>query len=187
MSLWIKTNIKRALILTFVLFFSFSTYGQGSKEAVPSVGERLFFGGNLGLQFGTITDIEVSPIVGYWILPRINVAMGPQYRFYKYNDVKANIYGGKAYTELYLIQDLNNFIPLGVNIGLFIHLEDEFLIYNPNNQETANQTLNTILFGGGISQPISINSSANIIALWAIGGNGYEYYGSPEIRIVFIF
>src|SRR5664279_2012655 len=58
-------------------------YDQKSEDETPAFKERLFFGGNIGLMFGTITDIELSPIVGYWLLPRLAIAAGPEYRFYK--------------------------------------------------------------------------------------------------------
>lgn len=179
--------MKKVVFLFLIISSSQITHAQGTDEVAPAAIERLFFGGNFGLQFGTITDIEVSPIVGYWVLPRIAVALGPQYRFYKVNDSKTNIIGGKAYTEFYLFQNLNDYLPIGANVGVFLHLEDEILMYNNIQNEINDQLLNTVLFGGGISQPLGIRSSANIVALWAIGGNGYDYYGNPEIRIIFTF
>ncbi len=58
-------------------------FGQKSIEDTPPLKERLFYGGNFGLQFGSITDIQVSPVVGIWLLPRLNVAVGPNYRYYR--------------------------------------------------------------------------------------------------------
>src|SRR5664280_805763 len=107
-------------------------YDQKSENGTPALKERLFFGGNMGLMFGTITDIQISPVVGYWLLPRIAIAAGPTYRFYKstdyYNDVsKTSIYGGKAYAQLVVIQDISSLIPMGSHTGIFLHIEDELL------------------------------------------------------------
>ncbi len=173
-----------ALLCVFIIPVNLT--GQKNGSDVPLFRDRLFFGGNFGLQLGTITDISVSPIIGYWAFPRIAVAAGPQYRFYKYFDSQANIVGGKAYAELYVIQDLNNVVPVGMNWGIFMHLEDEALRVFPGHYED-DFSINTVLVGGGISQPIGARSSMNMMALWAVDGAGYEYYSNPEIRIVFIF
>ena len=82
--------------------------GQNNNPDVPSFRERLFYGGNFGLQFGSVTDISISPIIGYWLFPRVAVAMGPEYRFYKFEENVYNIVGAKLYTELYIVQDLAN-------------------------------------------------------------------------------
>jgi hypothetical protein len=162
-----------------------SLIGQNSNQDVPLFRDRLFYGGNFGLQFGTVTDISISPIIGYWAFPRVTVALGPEYRFYKFDENVSNIVGAKAYTELYVVQDLNNVIPIGVNLGIFMHLEDEVLRIFSGSEGIY--SINTVLFGGGISQQIGIRSSMNMMALWAVDGSGYEYYSNPEIRIVFIF
>lgn len=165
---------------------------QRSRSETPPLSERLFYGGNFGLQFGTITDIQVSPVIGIWLRPRIAVAVGPDYRFYKYGSEKTNIYGGKAYVELVLIQDLNNLIPLGVNTGIFVHLEDEFLNLETSFWKyppylTERFKVNTVLAGGGISQQMGRRSSLNIMALWALNDSGYGIYSNPEFRVSFMF
>lgn len=180
-------HFQKPILIVLFLFVSMQlSNSQTVTESIPTFRERLFMGGNLGLLFGTITDIEVSPIVGIWLLPRLSVAAGPQYRFYKYYDTKAHIYGGKCYTEFHLVQDLNNIIPIGLNFGLFAHLEDELLRVVSYDVGTR-KTINTILVGGGISQPMGMRSSMNLMALWAVSGSGFDYYNNPEIRIVFNF
>ena len=84
----------RALILTLLLLavcpalFAQNNkddqfpYDQKSEDSAPPFKERLFFGGNVGLMFGTFTDIQLSPVVGYWVLPRLAIAVGPTYRYY---------------------------------------------------------------------------------------------------------
>ena len=94
-------------IISLLLFVSFSIisaqkakedqfpYDQTTKNQSPPFKDRLFYGGNFGLQFGTITDIQVSPVIGYWVLPRVAVAVGPTYRYYKELHVATSLYGGK--------------------------------------------------------------------------------------------
>ena len=192
-----SANIKRlrqsALLIIFLLStVIFEVSGQKAREETPPLRERLFFGGNFGLQFGTYTDIQVAPIAGLWVLPRLAVAVGPDYRYYKYIDTRTSIYGGKAYMQFVVVQNLNSIIPLGVNMGIFLHLEDEILSMQSsfwkNPPFTSKRfTINTVLAGAGISQQIGRRSSLNFMVLWALNDSGYEIYGNPEVRVSFSF
>jgi hypothetical protein len=166
--------------------------GQKSKEEPPPLKERLFFGGNFGLQLGTITNIQVSPVVGFWVLPRLAVAVGPDYIFYKDPEYRTNIYGGKGYLQFVIIKDISSVIPLGSNTGIFLHVEDELLSlqssYWKNPPITSDRFyINTVLAGGGISQQIGRRSSLNIMVLWALNESVYDVYSNPEIRVSFSF
>ena len=184
------------LFTVFLLINSFSvTYGQKTREEPPPFKERLFFGGNFGLQFGTYTNIEISPIVGLWVLPRFAVAVGPKYWYYSEKYVgSTTIYGGRAYIQFDVIKDLNNIIPAGLHIGFFLHAEDELLslqaktpFWNNTEVNTDRFAMNTILAGAGMSQPTGRRSSFNIMFLWALNESQYGLYSSPEIRVSFIF
>jgi hypothetical protein len=187
---------KLACPFLIVLLFSFSpaAYSQsGSRNDTPPLRERLFFGGNVGLQFGTITDIHLSPVVGVWLRPRVAVALGPDYHFFKYQDIKTDVYGGKGYMEFVLIQNINRFIPLGANTGIFLHLEDALLSLessawkDPNAYSSDRFFINTILAGPGLSQQIGRRASLNIMFLWVLNDSGYEIFSNPDFRVSFTF
>ena len=193
------------LLIILLLFLSFSIisaqkakeeqfpYDQESRQGPPSIRERMFFGGYLGLQFGSVTDIQIAPIVGFWLLPRLAVAIGPDYRYYKYQDVATTIYGGKAYMQFVVIQDLNSIIPAGVHTGIFLHLENELLSLDsyywkyPQPYTSDRFWVNTFLLGGGISQQLGRRSSMNFMVLWILNKPEYQLYSNPEIRISFNF
>lgn len=184
-----------AFLTIFILIISgIEAYSQQRKNDTPPIRERIFFGGDFGLQFGTITNIEVSPVIGLWVLPRIAIAAGPEYKYYAERHIgSTSIFGGRAYTQLVMIQDINNIIPAGIHLGLFLHAEDEFQslesdtpFWTNNMVETKRFNVNSFLVGGGISQPMGRRGSLNIIALWALNDN-YGIYSSPEIRISFTF
>jgi hypothetical protein len=168
-------------------------FEQGNDKAAPPVMERLFYGGSLGLMFGTITDIQVSPVIGFWILPRVALAVGPTYRYYKDQFNRTAIYGGKSYLQFVVVQDINSVIPVGVHTGIFLHVEDELLSLktsfwkNPPPYKTDRFYVNTVLAGGGISQQIGRRSSLNLMVLWPLNESVYEIYSKPEIRISFLF
>jgi hypothetical protein len=179
------------LYILIILSVTYSTvYAQRTREEAPPLKERLFYGGSLGLMLGTLTDIDLSPVIGLWLLPRLNIAVGPKYRYYKYYDDRANIYGGRVYTQFVFVKDLDNIIPAGIHLGLFLHAEDEFYSLNYTagnvNGETGSYFINTPLVGAGISQPIGRRSSLNLMFLFALD-DYYDLYADPEIRISFTF
>jgi hypothetical protein len=166
--------------------------GQNTKEQAPPIRERIFFGGSMGLQFGTVTDIQVMPMIGLWVLPRVAVAVGPNYRYYKDPYNQTALYGGNAYVQYALVRDIGSVVPLGIHIGIFLHLEDELLslesaFWDPSNPAGGRFAVNTVLAGAGISQPLGSRSSINLMFLWALNDSGFGLYSNPEIRVSFSF
>lgn len=190
---FIKIFLRAAFIITLLITLSFTpSYGQNSRDDIPPLRERLFYGGSFGLQFGTITDIEVSPIIGLWVLPRLGVAAGPSYRYYKDPYGETSIYGGRTYVQYNFLQDLNNVIPLGIHAGLFLQTEYELLslessFFDQGSNDSGRFTSGTFLAGGGISQQLGARSSFNLSFLWALSDSEYGIYGNPEIRVAFTF
>jgi hypothetical protein len=180
-----------AILFPFALFSTISAQ-EIRREGPPPLKERLFFGGYFGMQFGTITDIQIAPIAGLWVLPRLAVAAGPEYRFYKDPYDQTNIYGGKAYLQFVVIKNINSFLPVGANTGIFLQLENDLLSLESSfwlNDPYANGRFisNTVLAGGGISQQLGRRSSLNFMVLWSLSDSGYALYSNPEIRISFNF
>ena len=175
-----------------MLFFSSAiSSGQKTKEDAPPLKDRLFYGGSFSLQLGSVTNIEVAPVIGLWVLPKIAVAAGPSYRFYKDLAGKTDIFGGRSYVQLVIFRDIDKFIPLGIHTSIFLHCEDEMLsldsefwrnvIFRPKRF-----MINTVLAGAGISQQIGSRAFFNIMVLWAFN-DSENIYNNPEIRIGFVF
>ena len=182
-------------ITVLAFFFLLATLsiisGQKVKEQTPPLRERMFFGGSLGLQFGTYTNIHVTPIVGLWVRPRIAIAAGPNFTYYKDPYYETTMYGGNAYVQYVPVKDINNAFPIGLHMGIFIHLEDELLslesaVWDPQNPSDR-FTVNTLLGGFGISQQLGSRSALNLMFLWTLTNSGYALYNNPEIRISFNF
>jgi len=188
--------MKKILIIAVLLVMAAGVAGQEmektTREETPPLRQRLFFGGSFGLQFGTVTNIEVAPIVGIWLLPRIAVGAGPSFQYFKDPFGRTTIYGGRAMTQLTLIQDLNNIIPIGMNTGIFAHAEYEALslekaFFTTEPEGSGRMYYGSFLAGAGISQKAGKKASLNITFLWSITGNEYGLHDTPEIRIEFYF
>jgi hypothetical protein len=189
-----KTCLSAILALVLVCSQNLPSFGQVREvQEVPPLRERMFFGGSFWLSFGSVTNIQIAPVVGAWVLPRVAIAAGPDYRFYKDEYSQTSVYGAKAYIQYVFLRDLNNILPLGIHTGLFLHLEDEYLNLESADWLMYNQTqserfsVNTVLLGGGISQQMGPRSSVNFVVLWALNDAGYGIYSNPEIMISFNF
>ena len=65
------------------------------EQDKPSFKDRLFFGGGFGLTVGSVTHVDISPMVGYRITDRFSAGIGLSYQYYKYPayNIKTSIYG----------------------------------------------------------------------------------------------
>jgi len=74
--------------------------------------ERLYVGGDLGLSFGSITFININPIVGYRIDKKWSAGIGAKYIYYRerfpeYNWEYSNyMYGGSVFARYLLGKSL---------------------------------------------------------------------------------
>ena len=166
------------------------------KQRKAPVRKKLFFGGYLSLRFGTVTDIELAPIVGYQVSPRFSVATGIKYQYYRdsFYNYDTHIYGFKVYSRFNVIQDLNNIIPAGISMSIFIHAEYEGLSLESRYFDYGSQFpgqerfwLNTILVGGGIRQPLGPRAGIYFTILWNLNDNINSIYSNPIFRIGFSF
>lgn len=184
--------IRVTFMFLFILLSVVEVEGQRTREEPPPLRDRIFLGGSFGLQLGTYTSIEINPVIGYWLLPRLAVAVGPGYEYMKYQNISTSIYSARGYVELTLLRDIDKFIPLGVHSSIVLHAEDELL--NLDTEDWQNITsrenrfnVNSLLVGGGLSQQIGRKGSFNILVLWVVTDSGYDLYNNPEIRIGFTF
>lgn len=161
----------------------------------PPLRERLFFGGNFGLQFGDYTNIEVAPMVGFWVLPRVAIAAGPSFQYYATPRIKTTIFGGNSFVRFMLLRDLNNILPIGIHLGIFgqamyegLSLDDSYVSLISGLPDSGGRIYSdAFLLGPGISQLLGGRASLNLSFLWALSQPEYYTYGSPEIRVSFQF
>ncbi|WP_230680342.1 hypothetical protein [Pontibacter sp. 172403-2] len=72
---------------------------QQDEAGKPALMDRLYFGGGLGLQFGTFTNISLLPILGYRITDRFSAGVGAVYHFVSYSSYSYSNYGGRVFTQ----------------------------------------------------------------------------------------
>ena len=147
--------------------------------AKSSFADRLFIGGNFGFQFGNVTLVDVSPMVGYHITHRLSTAVGVIYQYYheSYDQYKysTHIFGGRIWLRCYVFK------------GLFAHAEYELLNYDPYDVFLENDriTVSSYLLGGGYTQWIGPKTFMSLTILWDLNASPYSLYQNPIFQVGF--
>lgn len=180
----------KQLILAFVLaltgFFAQAQdpghpdFEEDQQQDAPlSFRERLYFGGNFGIQFGTVTNIDLSPQVGYRITPRFSAGIGLSYKFFadtRY-DFRTSIYGGSIFTRFLVFRNL--FLQAEVEK---LNVED----YD-NYPETSRAWDTAVLVGAGYRQPMGERGAVYMMLMWNLNETRLSPYQNPIIRVGFNF
>lgn len=188
-----RLRVKRiGYFCIIIFFFSLNGTGQTVVEEKPSMKDRIFYGGNFAIQLGTFTDIEVLPVIGFWIFPRIAVAAGPGFRYYNLQGNHTNIFSARSYIQLVLLRDIDKIVPLGVHTSIIVQIEDEALSLDSEYwhnvvYEPKRFWVNSVLAGPGVSQQLGKRSSLNVMFLWQLNDSRYQIFSSPEIRLGLVF
>ena len=162
---------------------------------------KFYFGGNLGLSFGTYTYIELAPIAGYKITPRFWTGLGPKYMYIKESSYyETSVYGLKTFALFSIFKNINEKINIGIG-DIFVYAEDEVLnvepitfhnVYSPvypyqylysYYQKEPRKWVNVTLIGGGLRFPLGERAGFSIMVLWDISQNPEYSYRNPEVRI----
>ncbi len=186
------TSAYKILLLLFLLSSPLGLYAQQEDDEVGqeipnNVSEtpkrfqwsKAFIGGNAGASFGNEIYVDISPDFGYFVHPRVAIAVGAIYQYYndRINNFKTSVYGGRTFVRYY---------PLDM---LFLHGEAEllnlegFLIV-----DRGRLNVGSIPLGVGYAQRFGSNgtSAFNIMLLYDVLQNQYSPYGKrPIIRMGF--
>lgn len=97
--MWLWKN--KASFIFIVLFGCMSTWASAQRvideESNPPLKDRLYYGGNFGASFGTITFVDVSPLVGAMINNRLSGGVGATYQYFndrRFFGGSNTLYGG---------------------------------------------------------------------------------------------
>lgn len=171
--------------LIFVVFFiaplpAIELPAQGGSDNPYSWQDKIGFGGNVGLRFGDITYIELSPVVGYRVASFLMPGIGASYRYisYRYSNYGSygnHVAGGSVWMRAYVA-------PM-----IFGYAEYEILNgeWDPYYQPDLRSNIFTTFVGGGYSQGIGRNSSY-LLVLFATNQDGNSIYWNPVIRVGFM-
>ncbi|MCI5055141.1 MAG: hypothetical protein MRY83_03480 [Flavobacteriales bacterium] len=157
--------------------------GQSDEEKYDnykkngSIKDRVYFGGGVGAQFGTITLVNFSPIVGYKISDNLSAGVGATYQYLndRFYNFQSSIFGGSVFGRY-------NVIP-----ELFLHSEYEILnlkVFNPSIQDFGRVSTPAFLVGGGYNQRIGGRVGFSFMVLWNLlqTNTSFYPYRNPILR-----
>lgn len=148
-----------------LLLFAFNIRGQNRTE----------FGGNFGIQFGSLTLIEISPRVGYWFTDYLVGGVGTSLIYMdddREGGYSGSIYSISVYSRLYPAPNyylqgeyvkLNMALPAGGGVVYRVWSEG-------------------MLLGVGYVQYLGGSTSLNVSLLWDVIGQKNFPYSNPIIN-----
>lgn len=161
---------------------------------------RILFGGGFGLGIGTVTNISVSPVVGYAITDKLYAGIGMGYQYIRvkdywpvvdmstgegiYKPFTSNVYSPSVWARYVVYRNF------------FVHAEYEhnFMTYRKyfNNtsapppsidREDIKYNAPSLLLGAGIRMPVSDRVSFVLMGLYDVIQDTYSpYRGTLAIR-----
>jgi hypothetical protein len=146
--------------------------------------------------FGTITNIEISPLVGYYITPKLAAGTGIRFEYFKdkgyYESYETTIYGGNIFSRYTIINNLGERLDIGLNAGIFGQVEYEALslergYFEPPYTEDGRFIVHSVLVGGGIIQSIGRRSAFLLSVLYNLNETSRSPYSNPIVRVGFTF
>ncbi len=188
------------LVLTLALLIPILTNGQRRNEP-KSFSDKLFFGGSVGLNIGHVTQIDIVPVAGIWVIPQWSLGVGGRYSYYSHKGYiiaghsepyRTHIWGASAFTQIVPIPDFSELLPVNIKGGVFFHGEYERLLIdkqriNPFTTTSKGKTwVELYLVGFGYRQRLGEKAALNIMLLWEVSKNNFSPYPqNPMLRVNF--
>lgn len=189
----------KPIFLLSIVFLLFNPPDSSGQEEIDRKGQ-FYLAPDIGLMLGTTTRIEVAPMLGYYVTNRFTLAAGARYEYYNYSKkyygiygYETSIYGPRLQARYVLIRNIDNIIPLRLNMAIFVQAEQEFLSLErkyfdfPSYPDEGRFWQPFTLVGAGFNQQVGRNSFMNIVVLWDIDNTISSPYTNPIIRFGFQF
>ena len=186
--------IQKPFFVILFLLFSFSSRSTSSPfpsgnanplKAKKFDPQNITYGGNFGANFGTLTYIDLSPLVGYYLTPEWVAGVGGSYIYYRQRFsptaiYQTHLYGVRAFTQY-------SFLP-----QVFVHGEMELMNFDHYDNFTQVNTRvwhPTPFLGLGYSVPLGSRASFRTMALFAFNSTDpmSPYFNNPLVfRVGFL-
>ncbi len=197
--------MKRILTILMVLLVLSVTIDNASAQVKAKTKEfenfsdRIFFGGTIGLLFGTETRVDILPQVGIWVIPQWSLGVGGRYSFLKTSysiagvdtkPIKTHIWGVSGFTQIMPIRDLDKTFGIGIHGGPIFQAEWEALYLDKSlgqvsaSVDNGKGWVHLVLIGAGYHFPLGDKAALNLLAMWNISDSRYSPYSSnPMLRV----
>jgi len=146
-----------------------------NQTSLPAPGNsRIYYGGGVGLTFGSYTRISVKPIIGYKITPKLSLGVTVEYEYikdkrYAITQTYSN-YGGSIFSRFRVIPQI------------YLHAEYAYMSYEYTTftSSSVREGVPFLFVGGGFSQQISPGVTAYAQVLFDVLNSDNSPYNSGE-------
>ncbi|HET8860727.1 hypothetical protein [Marivirga sp.] len=174
-----KANTFLFISILLLLFASHNSICQKYVDEDSGIIDRIYLGGNFGLQFGSYTHIEASPLVGYMINEKLSAGVGVIYQYFRirgnsqFGDYETNIYGGKLFGRY-------NFSNQVFGYSEYENINRDFR--SSSTSDLSRIWVPAFFIGGGYFQPIGNRAGFTVMALYnLLHFPGRSPYNSPFV------
>ena len=174
-------NIFKLFIIvctTFLFSNSVAQESQAYEDQRPAFLDKIFVGGGFGAGFGSYTYVNISPIIGYRITPKLSAALRLMYQYttYDYYDVQENrtkTYNGNDF-------GVGGFARFTVYGPVYLQAEYEHLNYDGlyYDGSTSRTSFDSFMAGGGIAQPVGGKAFLFITAMYNFSYDNFNSAGA---------
>lgn len=178
---WLKNSLLAFVVLFLSVQISLAQRYIDPEEKTPFK-DRIYYGGNFGMSFGTITFIDISPLAGVMITDKLSSGLGVTYQYFddrRFVGASNSLYGGRFFTRY-------NVFPNIFLQGEYESLNFEF--YNFSTDTIGRSWVNALLVGGGYFMPFGERGGANFTFLYNLSFDPRRSpYNEPYIiRVGFV-
>jgi len=171
--------MKKILLLLFIVLVH-NALAQDTTQLEPAeksskpLKDKIYFGGNIGMVFGTYTMIGIYPLMGYKITPKFSAGIKVAYEYvqdsrYGTKYTTSN-YGGSIFSRYRIIQPL------------YAHVEYAMMNYELYNYDGSSERewVPFLLVGAGFSQLLAPRTWINVQVLFDVLQHDNSPYSSWE-------
>jgi hypothetical protein len=181
-------TIKTYLIFFLLLLFVNNLFSQefitedealGKTKKENKFLDRVYFGGDLGIAFGTVTAINIAPEAGYIFSDRFSAGAGIIYQYFNvnsaFNPYSSTVYGGKIFARFFVWENLFLY-----NVNEIVNLET--IYYDRAELHLGSDRFWYVspLVGIGYMQKFSNKGGIGLMLLFDLNNSiNSPYYGYP--------
>ena len=169
------------IFVLFILALSVSLSAQDDvdlkaqepkKETKKQQPSKIYYGGTLGVSFGSYSSIRIEPLIAYKITPKFHAGLKVGYQYASYDNHTMSNYGASVLARYRVI-------PVA-------YLHAEYSTWSIDYRDPlGRQTVPFLLLGAGYSPRLGPNTWGNIEVLWDVLNDNMSPYenGSPFVSI----
>lgn len=169
-------------IATLILFcLGMTLTAQETRKDTRPFADRIWFGGGVGLSFGTFTAIQLDPMVGYKVdqQGRLSVGLGGSYWYFRdsrYNPAyDFTAYGYRTFSRYRFIEQAFAHVE-------FLHMNVEATRFGSLSEIAPRIWVPHLLVGGGYIQSLGGRGSIFLQVLFDVWQDPNSiYYGRGPI------